>query len=201
MFVMYVTSMKRDGLFLEISGADGFTHSNTFALQKQLGWSGTLIEPDPSQFRVMKKVRDYSKNHLLRAAIAPHSDGSALRLRKLGQRSALVGYEGDDCHLSARLSSDAISSVNSISLTSILRAVKYDYFSLDIEGAELDVLCAVDWGKVNKPLVVTVEHNFSAEKRDSLLDLFKHLGYREHFRYCEWLRRGDIWVTLCQDLA
>lgn len=196
LFVMWATSMKRDGFFLEIGGGDGFTHSNTFSLQKHLGWKGTLIEPDPSQFRVMRKARNCSGNRLLRAAISPSDEDCTMRLRKLGQRSALVGYEGDDCHLQARLSSNAIASVAGISLTAILKDTHYDYFSLDVEGAELEILLGVDWTIANKPLVITVEHNFCHDKRNSILELLRSIGYRECFADCDWLCRGDIWLTL-----
>jgi len=44
-FAMYATNMKRNGDYLEIGGADGFTHSNTYSLEKNLNWRGWLSSP------------------------------------------------------------------------------------------------------------------------------------------------------------
>ena len=41
---------KRDGVFIDIGANDGVTISNTYFLEKELGWSGVAIEPIPSIF-------------------------------------------------------------------------------------------------------------------------------------------------------
>ena len=38
---------RRDGFFVEAGANDGFTQSNTYALERFLGWTGLLIEPVP----------------------------------------------------------------------------------------------------------------------------------------------------------
>lgn len=193
-FVMFITGLKREGAFLEIGGADGFTHSNTYYLEKILGWQGTLVEPDPSQFHVLSRARKGS--NLIRAAIVAGNTSRKYRLRTLGQLSAIEGYEGKDTHHGARLSTRATTPVKAISISELLLETKYDYLSLDIEGAELTILRAIDWESVNRPRVITVEHNFRHHDRELLAELLMEQGYVEHFEKYDWLRRGDIWASL-----
>ena len=127
MFVMYAVGSKRGGLFLEIGGADGFTHSNTYALEHHLGWSGTLVEPDPGQFKVLQHAR--KNNALINAAISPRGTDERCRLRRVGQFSSLVGHEGDDMHAKRRTESQAFATVQGINLTELLSAKTFDYFS------------------------------------------------------------------------
>jgi FkbM family methyltransferase len=193
-FIMFATKMKQHGTFLEIGGADGVTHSNTFSLEKHLEWRGTLVEPDPSQFSILRKFRP--ANTLINAAVTPVKSNSFVRLRQVGQLSALEGLEGRDMHLKARLESNSFARVPAISLTDILSEQTFDYFSFDIEGAELEILNKIDWDKIKKPHALTVEHNFRDEDKVKLSKLLALNGYIEHFSEHDWLRRGDIWATL-----
>ena len=38
---------QRDGFFVECGAFDGETRSNTLNLERDLGWTGVLIEADP----------------------------------------------------------------------------------------------------------------------------------------------------------
>lgn len=193
-FVMFASTLKREGRFLEIGGADGYSHSNTYALEKQLGWRGTLVEPDPSQFKSLQATRP--NNTLLNAAISPRDREEVLTLRLVGQYSALQGHEGEDAHIQTRLQSHEFVTVKGISLSRILAAETFDYFSLDIEGAELDILRSIQWPEVNKPAILTVEHNSRDNDKREMLTLLRAQGYRERFASHHWLRRGDLWMTL-----
>jgi hypothetical protein len=72
---------------------------------------------------------------------------------------------------------------------------KYDYFSLDVEGAELDILKSVNWNQVFRPSIMTIEYNFREEDRNNILCLLSEFGYVERFASHDWLRRGDLWLT------
>jgi FkbM family methyltransferase len=192
-FVMYVTGLQQGGKYLEIGGADGFTHSNTISLEKYFGWSGTLVEPDPEQFEILRSVR--SGNTLINAAISPAGVGATLELRQVGQLSAVVGYEPVDMHEGTRKKSHQFKKVDGIPLQELLANSLYDYFSLDVEGAELTILESLKWDEIIKPKIITVEHNFRPADRRDLIDLLNRQGYKEWFADYDWLRRGDIWVT------
>lgn len=41
---------QRGGFFLEAGALDGYYQSNTFFLERDLGWTGLLVEPNPVFF-------------------------------------------------------------------------------------------------------------------------------------------------------
>jgi FkbM family methyltransferase len=193
-FAMYSTNMKKGGTYLEVGGADGITHSNTLALRDHLGWSGLLIEPDPEMFKILKSARGHS-DEVIQAAISPDGKAGTALLRSVGQLSSLVGYEGDDIHSEARMQQTMALETPTISLTQLLiDRPRLDYFSLDVEGAELDIINTIKWDKIDAPLVITVEHNYKGREEAQLRCSLEEIGYVEIFREHTWLRRGDLWL-------
>jgi FkbM family methyltransferase len=193
-FVMYSTNMKKRGTYLEVGGADGITHSNTLALRDHLGWSGLLIEPDPEMFKILKSARGHS-DEVIQAAISPDGKAGTALLRSVGQLSSLVGYEGDDIHSETRMEQTLAVQTPTISLTEILRKrPRLDYFSLDVEGAELEIINTIRWDEIEAPLVITVEHNYRESQEAELRNSLKRVGYVEMFKPLAWLRRGDLWM-------
>jgi FkbM family methyltransferase len=193
-FVMYSTHMKKKGIYLEVGGADGITHSNTLALRDHLGWSGLLVEPDPEMFKILKSARGHS-DEVIQAAISPDGKAGTALLRSVGQLSSLVGYEGDDIHSETRMKQTSTVKTPTISLTDLLTGrPRIDYFSLDVEGAELDIIETIDWDKIDAPLVITVEHNYKEGAEAKLRRSLEKVGYVEMLKAHSWLRRGDLWM-------
>ena len=49
---------QRDGFFVECGALDGETRSNTLVFERQLNWTGLLIEADPLNFaKIITKNR------------------------------------------------------------------------------------------------------------------------------------------------
>ena len=46
-----------NGYFVDVGAYDGITLSNTFILEKHLGWSGICIEPNPEAFEKLRANR------------------------------------------------------------------------------------------------------------------------------------------------
>ncbi|KAB7494704.1 hypothetical protein Anas_07473 [Armadillidium nasatum] len=44
---------KKNGTFIEVGALDGEFLSNTLILEKELGWTGLLIEPNPEQYKLL----------------------------------------------------------------------------------------------------------------------------------------------------
>ena len=193
-FVMYATSKKKGGKYLEIGGADGFTNSNTISLNRYLNWDGILVEPDYQMFARLKEIR--TKDKVLNCAISPSGLEQSLSLRKVGQLSALVGFEGDDMHLEKRLLSNKTQKIKCTSLTSLLIENKFDYFSLDVEGAELLMIKSIDWSRINKPYLITVEINSREKVKYEIINILENQGYKSCFLNHNWIRKGDLWFQL-----
>jgi FkbM family methyltransferase len=193
-FVMYATGMKRGGTYLEIGGADGINGSNTLALRDHLGWTGVLVEPDPNQFAWLSRNRPTDR--LVNAAISPRGGTGKAVLRQVGLLSCLEDYSPDDSHVSERDSAGKTVTVETIDLTDLLRSMgDIDYFSLDVEGAEYEILSSLRWDEVKPPALLTVEHNHREDAKALLRTLLGGHGYQERFVGCDWLTRGDLWFT------
>lgn len=70
---------KREGFFFEAGALDGEFLSNTLFLERNLGWTGILVEPGPSSFQ--KLVKKHRKAYLIQAALSPTEKAQELNLR------------------------------------------------------------------------------------------------------------------------
>src|SRR5690606_31382762 len=57
------------GWFVEAGGHDGYTHSNTYYLERFRGWRGLLVEPAPSLAREARLER--TRSTVVQAALVP----------------------------------------------------------------------------------------------------------------------------------
>lgn len=193
-FVMFATGMKRGGRFLEIGGGDGVSLSNSIALNNSLGWKGVIVEPDPTQYRLCRAFRACESTKVVKAAASPKGTYGEMTLHRAGVLSALSGFEGADGHQNVRALSGRVSRVRTIPLMDLLvNLPPLDYLSLDIEGAELEVLASVNWAAVRLPSILTVEHNGIDEKKRAISDLVAGLGYLEFGPDESWLTGQDSW--------
>jgi|TARA_Y100000294_G_scaffold145738_1_gene141030 FkbM family methyltransferase len=128
-------SFKRK-FFLEIGAGDGFFNSNTFILEKNYNWTGILVEPDPEQFAKLKKNRRSScilSNDLI------WNKKEKINFFQNGELSKVVINKNDTLK-----KNNNYLKLNAISLEELLK--KYnapkiiDFFSLDVEGSEEQVL-------------------------------------------------------------
>ncbi|MDB5171655.1 MAG: FkbM family methyltransferase [Phycisphaerales bacterium] len=63
---------KRSGYYVEVGAYNGESYSNTFYLEKSLGWTGVLVEADPALASKCRAVRPNSKTFNC-AAVSPGS--------------------------------------------------------------------------------------------------------------------------------
>jgi hypothetical protein len=146
---------KRDGFFVESGGYNGEDFSNTLFFELKRNWSGILIEPITELYNdLVKKNRNiYSIN----ACIA----GSKPFVAKLrvagplsGREEAMAKQHKD--RINSETKTDATTGsylyIPCFSLYTILKAInvnKVDYFSLDIEGGEWDVIKSLPYDKID----------------------------------------------------
>jgi FkbM family methyltransferase len=192
-FVMYSTGSLTGGNYLEIGGADGVTHSNTLSLRDCLNWRGTLLEPHPEQFKRLQFSRGASDS-VLNLAVAAGDSPTKATLIDAGQLSAIQEMAGLDIHSETRSLASNFFEVNCEPFHAIVRnAGPLHYLSLDVEGAEYELLKSLRWGELSPPKCVTVEHNWRLGDIEKIRDLMHCVGYIEPFADSPWLTRGDLW--------
>lgn len=171
---------KNDGYFVEIGANDPTHHgSQTWHLEKELKWQGVLVEPIPE---LAKKCRDTRSNSKVYECVCVNPDSpQTLTLyipygdtknEELFARSA-IGINLDDGNFKEH--KELV--VQARTLDSILQDVgakTIDLLSIDVEGAELEVLSGTDLNKYLPKLILLEDKHLYLTKHRYL----KARGYR-----------------------
>lgn len=191
-YVTWKLGEKKGGFFVEAGATDGVSLSNTWRLETELGWTGILAEPLPAWHAALHANRRARIDH---RCLWKRSGETLefLAVRTIPELAAIKSYAGGDLHAAERLKTSETLSVPTVSLTDLLAEHQapelIDYLSVDVEGAELDVLESLDFERF-KPRIITVEHNFEEEKRDAIAVL---LGSQGFVRELEAFSKFDDW--------
>ena len=166
------------GFYIECGAFDGVAASNTLRLER-MGWRGLLVEPSEPVMAICRQTRA-ADNIFEQCALV--SDSTVQTVSGDFDGHPLSSVDGK------RRGSTASVSVAARTLQSILDAhgiSQVDFFSLDVEGSELDVLRGLDFAR-NPPTVVVIE--VYEEDQREIFALMAGAGYAEpvamtHFGY------------------
>lgn len=193
-----------NGYFIELGANDGFTQSNTLALENKRGWRGVLIEPSPHLFLSCCEFRAKDGNSIHCCACVPFGYQEKyvdIEYAGLMSVSSSLSTDIDDLDSFNRSRKDLLNKFSrelsfgarAMTLTSVLDAsnspAKIDFMSLDVEGAELAVLSGLDFSKYKIKYILVECRDF--ERLDSFL---KQFGYKfiEKLSYHDYLFAGEI---------
>ena len=175
-FVASYFNFKSNGIFIEFGATDGIKDSNTYSLEKQLNWSGVLVEPIKSFYTKLKENRDaICLNNVLY-----NTSGNNIPFieSKTKELSTIKGYEMLDKH-NRDLNNSLIYDIETISLQDIIEKhlphKEIDYLSIDTEGSEYQILKNIDFNVYNFK-IITVEHNYT-KNRQKIYKLLTSFGY------------------------
>lgn len=174
---------RKKGIFIEAGANNGLTQSNTAYLERFRGWRGVLVEPVPEVAEVCRRNRPRSK--VFTAALVPFDfPDKTIRIHYAGLMSLVdgamapgqreehlrIGRDGQRPRVERDVAIPSEIDVPARTLTSILDESGYkafDFFSLDVEGFELQVLRGLDFDRY-RPKWMLVEV-WNREGVDSLL--------------------------------
>ena len=145
--------------YIEIGANDGLSQSNTKYLELFYDWRGILIEPIPSVFKKLQKNRASNNFFENRACCSFNFDSSTMAFIYANLMTISTDGESDveNRHRHAEIGAGSLSSGEkpyeftaiAVTMNSILD--KYDapkrinFFSLDVEGSEIEVLKGIDF--------------------------------------------------------
>lgn len=180
LWVLRTLNYKRNGYFVEIGAMDGIHYSNTYLMEKEFGWKGIVVEPNPIHRSALKKNRTCKKEFraidrykkINREFIVLDGYNSGL--------SCLKEYFDKDYHKDIREKFGKVIRVETTSPNVMLNFHKapanIDYLSIDTEGNELDILRILDWTKYSIQLI-TIEHNKNDIYLQQINDFLFSKGY------------------------
>ncbi|KAA0199613.1 hypothetical protein HAZT_HAZT008559 [Hyalella azteca] len=130
----FVSNGDFEGTEVECGALDGETRSNSLVFEKTLGWRGLLIEGDPKNYELVRKKnrKAWTVGACLSTKPHPHSISSD----EVNATSHQAGVIEVQC-------------LPIYSLLLALNVTTVNYFSLDVEGFELEVLKTIPWDKVD----------------------------------------------------
>ncbi|QDV43241.1 hypothetical protein Enr13x_30960 [Stieleria neptunia] len=168
---------KSKGFYIDVGAHDGINLSNTY-LFENLGWSGLCVEANPAIFELCRKARPNAT--CVNAACMGSANRNSIELYTdpsgfySGTDSASTRESAEAAFRARGEPSPRISSITvpATTLDKILEQafpgrVEVDFLSVDVEGAELEVLKGFDIGRY-RPRLMVLEAN--SKEEDQMLD-------------------------------
>ncbi len=164
-----------DGYFIECGANDGVDKSNTWYFEKYLNWHGILIEPLTKQFIELKKNRS-QKNHFYNVALCADENINSIEMieNDLMTKSPSKFDKGKKKY-----------NFDAMTLTKILDEISapnlIDFFSLDVEGFEDQVIKGINFNKYNFKffLIETTNDDVVNFLNNNNYNLIKKLSYHD----------------------
>lgn len=182
------------GFFVEVGAHDGDTFSNTYFFEKQLGWNGILVEPLPwhqaplwhnRSAKVVMGVCSATQEPVRRFLAAYGRGEMRSCLLDTDQRS----IDAINRHQEGGAGMVRVIDVPNYRLSDLLGDQEViDYLSIDVEGAELDVLHGIDFSQHHINVLSFEQHYEECIDTKMLLE---HSG----FEFVTTLGHDQIWAN------
>ena len=187
-FASFVVNDKFNKTYLEFGATNGIDLSNTYILENEFSWSGSLAEPDQNWIDDLRKNRPNS--NIISKCIWSTS-GKKLNFFSSNTHvlSSLDDFKYSDINsmpgnTAARVKEGKNYQVETISLNDVIfnyfGGKTPSYISIDTEGSEFEILNSFDFTKY-QPIIFTIEHNFT-DLQKKIDDLMKKNNYLRIFR-------------------
>ncbi len=173
---------EKNGFFIEVGANDGYSQSNTYYLERFRGWQGILIEGVPQLYQLC--VRERPNSQVFNCALVADDYSESFVTMKYANLMSIVkgahkSQDADENHVrqGVAVQKNVVPyeiKVPARTLTSILdecQVREIDFFSLDVEGFELNVLKGLNFDKY-RPKYMLIEARFRQEIEDYISNLY-----------------------------
>ena len=169
------------GFYLEMGGLDGVSLSTTLHFHREHGWKGILIEPSPTNYRelVVNRADDICIN------LAICSQAQDVHFVDKGGVSGIYEFMSESFQqkFHPELLKDHADGLPIIpchplaNVLPVLGVTHIDFFSLDVEGAELQVLQTFPFNSVTVSIFCVEATGHAVDKDESVIIFLISQGY------------------------
>jgi len=178
---------KTNGVYVEVGALDGIGASNTFFFETERNWTGILIEPNPVEF---VRLKECNRNAIFENCAISNEEKEVNFLSISGPCNVLSGIIDyyDPRHIQRiqselnqyanypitheLYSTSEVVKIQAKKLQTLFDKYNYvdiDLLSVDVEGAELQVLQSIDYDKSNIKCIL-LENNYGIDKETQFLE-------------------------------
>jgi FkbM family methyltransferase len=150
-----------NGYFIELGANDGVSQSNTLYFEKNRNWRGILIEPTPHNYLLCLKNRSPENQFFCNACVSDDYTEKFVEILFSNLMSTPIGVESDIADTAGHaqfgvqflkphervFSYGAVATTLNKVLDQSNAPKTIDFLSLDVEGAEIEVLKGVNHDK------------------------------------------------------
>jgi FkbM family methyltransferase len=181
----YIFKGYKNGVFMDIGAHDGISINNTLYFEKNNLWTGINVEPIKEVYDRLVKNRPNSIN--INCAVC-NNDGTAEFICNSGYTEMISGLKKDfDPRHTRRLEWEnnhyggktEVLDVNTKRVETICdehNISRINYLSIDVEGAEFDVIKSINFDKVFID-VIGFENNYN----DVSIPIVQYLQSKDYF--------------------
>ena len=191
------------GTYIEIGALDGIKYSNSYVFHEALDWRGFLAELSPVSHQQLVQNRPQELVTPVNAAICG-SEAQELHWVQRPELSEVNGIwefanEGFRQHYWRGISLDQTQPITCKPLNTLLEehvpeTIFFDFFSLDIEGAEFVALEHFDFTKIGFGVIIIEIQDANLRKEWATRMLLEQNGYRHvrSFNRNAWYINADF---------
>ncbi|XP_021343454.1 uncharacterized protein LOC110443514 [Mizuhopecten yessoensis] len=165
------------GFYVECGALNGEKGSNSLFFERVRKWNGLLIEADPTNYKALKSKN--RKAFTLNACLYPKPHPAEVMFNKAFNMGRAIHDDFVRQWLTNRgIKPDPVP-VQCFPLYSILLALNQttvDFFSLDVEGDEVEILKTIPFDKINIKML-TVEYSHGSGGKYELQYYMESQGY------------------------
>ncbi|KAL3924227.1 MAG: hypothetical protein SGILL_001173 [Bacillariaceae sp.] len=177
-----------NGTYVEMGALNGIQFSNSLVFNREFDWSGLLVELAPDDYEKLKINRP--KDIAVHAAVCDKRQ----TIHYLSKRDGKSGSAVDGIYefmsesfrhawwpgISLDTKSDQITEIECVPMNDILEQspyTYYDFYSLDVEGAEFEVVQSIDFEKFSFGVILVEADGHNRRKNLALRTFVESKGY------------------------
>jgi len=183
------------GTYLEIGGLDGITISNSYLYNKGLNWTGILVEASPVNYAKLIKNRQ-NEIATVHAGVCEkevdlhwvESDQCCSGFQEFAAPSFQQHWWSEEQIRNAKVVQ--CKTLERILLDTVGERFYFDFFTLDVEGAEYAILQSINFDLVGFGAIVVEADEHNQMKNMAIRTMLESNGYT----YLETKRRSSWFV-------